>query len=262
LRTGPHPNPGIPEQYTVTTAPDITAIPASLAPDHRALTTPGIAIRIIELGALFIGMPALIWVRIVPVWMFWGILGAAAAYVCVVLTLDRSFRWRTMFRWSGVRPEIGRILGIWAIALAAMVAFTWSVDRHIMPLDTRQPHALLFTFPTRAPSFWAAVMVLYPIFSVLPQELIFRVFFFHRYERMLGGTAPTIIASALAFGWAHILFENWIAVALSGVLGLLLGVTFARSRSGGAAWIEHALYGNAAFTIGLGWFFFTGSVPA
>ncbi len=237
----------------------ILALPVATT-RYRALSTGAVALRVAELVVLYLGVPALLWLEVIPLRWFWGVIGAAAAYACAVLAFDRSFRWRTLWRWPAARPQLRRIFFLWAIGLVVMVAFTLGVDWHLIPLDTRQPHPLFFTLPLYNPLFWCAIMVLYPIFSVLPQEFVYRVFFFHRYERMLGSRWLTILFSALLFGWAHILFQNWIAVSLSAVLGLLLAITFARSRSGAAAWLEHALYGDAAFTIGLGWFFFTGAV--
>lgn len=245
----------------MTTIHDTTmmAEPAAVSP-ARAPGRIGVAVRIVELVVLFLGVPALFWLNIVPTRMFWSVLGGAAVYVCLVLTMDRTFRWRDAWRQRVSRREIVRVLGLWMIAVPVMILFTWAVDRHWIPLDTRQPRELLFGFPSRAPAFWAMVMVLYPVFSVMPQELIYRVFMFHRYEPILGSRWVMIVVSALAFAWAHILFQNWIAVALSGVLGLLIAISYARTRSAPIAWLEHALYGDAAFTIGLGWFFFTGSV--
>lgn len=247
----------------MTTSPAQPGVFCPVLGDLRACGRLGNAYRIAELLVLFIGIPLVFWLGWIPLRWVWGVLGVSAVYAIVCLACDRSFQWRSLWRWSGVNAEFPRVLMLWLGSCIAMAAFTWGVDRGLVPLDTNGPgRELLFGFPSRAPAFWAVVMVLYPIFSAYPQELIYRVFFFHRYERLLRGRWPTIFASALAFGWMHVLFQNWIAVALSCVLGLFVGITYARSRSGAIAWIEHALYGNAAFTIGVGWFFFTGSVAA
>lgn len=47
---------------------------------------------------------------------------------------------------------------------------------------------------------WALVIVLYPILSVYPQELIFRAFLFHRYAPLFGNGVGLVAASAAAFG--------------------------------------------------------------
>ncbi len=102
-------------------------------------------------------------------------------------------------------------------------------------------------------------MLLYPLLSVWPQEVIYRRFLRRRYAPLFGAGTGFIIASALAFGFAHILFLNWVAVALT----LAGGALFARSYVGHGslflACFEHSLYGCLIFTIGLGNFFFTGA---
>ncbi|MEO1131049.1 MAG: CPBP family glutamic-type intramembrane protease, partial [Planctomycetota bacterium] len=84
--------------------------------------------------------------------------------------------------------------------------------------------------------------------------------FFRRYRALFSSRASMLIASTVAFAWLHIVFENWVVVFLAGVAGFIFSWTYMRTRSGFAVGLEHAVYGNALFTIGLGWFFFTGSV--
>lgn len=113
--------------------------------------------------------------------------------------------------------------------------------------------------PRHRPLLWALIMVLYPALSVVPQELIYRRFLFHRYAALLPGTRSRIAASAAAFGFAHVIFLNPWAVLLAGIGGALFASTYARTGSLRACSIEHALYGCLVFTIGLGRFFYTGA---
>ena len=41
---------------------------------------------------------------------------------------------------------------------------------------------LFFSLIKESPILWATVIVLYPLLSVYPQELVYRAFFFHRYK--------------------------------------------------------------------------------
>jgi membrane protease YdiL (CAAX protease family) len=116
----------------------------------------------------------------------------------------------------------------------------------------------LFGLPRSQPVLWAIIMVAYPLLSAYPQELIFRGFLFHRYGRAFG-PAGTIVASAAAFGFAHVFFHNWFAVIASTVGGVLFALRYARSRSLLAATIEHGLYGVLLFTVGLGQFVYHGA---
>jgi membrane protease YdiL (CAAX protease family) len=117
----------------------------------------------------------------------------------------------------------------------------------------------LFHLLRRAPLLWAAVMVLYPVVSAYAQELFYRAFFFQRYRRLLGRGSAAVVVSALLFGFAHIVFGRWIAVALSAAGGVLFARTYLSSSSLALATIEHALYGDFLFTIGLGEFFYHGT---
>jgi membrane protease YdiL (CAAX protease family) len=92
------------------------------------------------------------------------------------------------------------------------------------------------------------------------------VFFFHRYASALNGAGWLAIAvNAMLFATMHaILFASrgpaihWEAVTVSFIGGLIFACRFVKTRSFLAVWLEHALYGDLIFTIGLGRFFFTG----
>ncbi len=117
---------------------------------------------------------------------------------------------------------------------------------------------LFLSLPRTHPLFWAAIMVLYPLLSVWPQEVIFRRFLFHRYAPVFGERG-VVVASALAFGFAHVIFVNWIAVALTLAGGAMFAGDYAKRRSLWLACLEHGLYGCLVFTIGLGRYFYTGA---
>jgi membrane protease YdiL (CAAX protease family) len=108
------------------------------------------------------------------------------------------------------------------------------------------------------PGFWALVMVLYPLFSAYPQELVYRAFFFHRYRLLFRTPRQMIWASSLAFAFLHIIFQNPIGVILTIPGGYLLSLTYQRTNSLVLTGIEHALYGNLVFTVGLGLYFYRG----
>jgi hypothetical protein len=65
-----------------------------------------------------------------------------------------------------------------------------------------------------------------------------------------------VVASALAFGFVHIIFGNWLSVGLSAIGGVLFALTYQQSGSLVLTCIEHALFGDFIFTIGIGQFFF------
>ena len=121
-----------------------------------------------------------------------------------------------------------------------------------------QPHRFLY-FMERRPELWTLVMIFYPVLSVTVQEVLCRVFFFHRYGPLLENRALLLILlNAVLFGYAHIIFQNWEAVWISTLGGVLFAVRYWRTRSFWAVWLEHSMYGNLIFTIGFGSFFYTG----
>ncbi len=114
-------------------------------------------------------------------------------------------------------------------------------------------------FPLHRPEIWMVVLLLYPLLSVIPQELVYRTFFFHRYGPVFGGARwAMVLTNGTLFGFAHIIFDNWIAVAGSAAVGVIIAYRYWMTRSFWAAWLEHTLYGCLIFTVGLGMFFFTG----
>jgi membrane protease YdiL (CAAX protease family) len=65
-----------------------------------------------------------------------------------------------------------------------------------------------------------------------------------------------ILASAMLFGFVHIIFGSWISIALTAAGGVLFGMTYRKSGSLLLACLEHALFGDFIFTIGIGRYFY------
>jgi hypothetical protein len=149
----------------------------------------------------------------------------------------KSFGWRIVARF---------ILG----ALATTAATYALVPEHFLAL------------PRHHPRLWLLICVLYPLLSVYPQEVIYRAFFFEHSAGLLPGVrAPWLLTLNVAFfGFAHIVFGNVWAPVLSAAGGLLFATTYLKSRSVMCAALEHALWGNLIFTIGLGPLFVGGTV--
>lgn len=118
---------------------------------------------------------------------------------------------------------------------------------------------LCFRLLRERPRLWIMVVTLYPLLSVIPQEYLFRVFFNQRYRELFGTGNLMRLVNALVFAWAHAFMLNPVAPLLSLPAGWLLGDTWLKTRSLRAVSLEHALYGQLVFTIGLGWFFYNGA---
>ncbi len=178
-----------------------------------------------------------------------ALLLAGCAYA--VWRLSGRVPWRFLF----ARPPYGWWIGPLLRGLLVLLCAVWYIS-DIAP-------ALLFRLPMERPGIWLLILLSYPPLSALPQELIYRVYLFEAHPSLWRNRFwPYIITSALSFGWAHVIFAGWLAMGLTALGGLLLGLTYRRARSRpGAVWsitLEHSLYGLALFTVGLGRYFWEG----
>jgi membrane protease YdiL (CAAX protease family) len=99
------------------------------------------------------------------------------------------------------------------------------------------------------------VVILYPLLSVIPQEIIFRRFFFYRYKIDVSKNTYMLI-NAATFGFVHCAFGNVLAVAFTVIGGFIFASTYNKTKSLSLVTLEHSLYGLLVFTIGLGEFFY------
>lgn len=196
-----------------------------------------------EAAVLFVGLPLLIFWNLIPVPKILLLL-LVAGYCGYQLWKDPTFGRGMLSRES--HSEASRsILIRTPIIIAALLAIVW-----VFYPDQ------LFAFPAQRPVLWMVVMVLYPILSALPQEFIYRTFFFHRYGDYISLKYGSVLTSALAFSFLHIVYDNWWAIGLSFVAGILFGLTYRRTKSLFWVTVEHAIYGCLVFTLGMGHFFY------
>jgi membrane protease YdiL (CAAX protease family) len=170
---------------------------------------------------------------------------AAVFYLRRQPDFDRRDFWRS----APLRGELPSMAAMWALATVVGVVAIWFYSR-----------SMLFDLPRQQTLLWLAVIVGYPVFSVYPQELVFRAFLLHRYAPLFRTPRRLAAASAAAFGFAHILFGNVLAVVLTLVGGWLFARRYQRTRSLLTVCVEHAGYGLIIFTIGLGRYFYHAAV--
>ncbi len=173
-----------------------------------------------------------------------GIIGSGLLSLVALLldpTFPRRALWDATLARQGLRDLAVRTIFVWT----GLLAFA---------LLRARPH--LFEMPRTRPVAWLLVVILYPPISAFSQEIMFRTLFFHRYAALLRRPAARVIASGLLFGWAHIVVHNLSAIFLASVGGLLFAATYERRRSTLLVSIEHGLYGDFIFTIGLGGLFY------
>lgn len=160
------------------------------------------------------------------------------------LIADRQFKRKKLLnhhKFSRVKKHIIGAFVIQAIICAAIVML-------FMPEQ-------LFSLPTSQPFLWLSIVAIYPFFSALPQELIFRTFIFHRYKAIFPKKRHRKLASAICFGFAHIIYNNWVAMLLSTLAGYYFAHAYSKYKSTVLVALEHSLWGIWLFTVGLGGFF-------
>ncbi|WP_244818222.1 CPBP family intramembrane glutamic endopeptidase [Caballeronia sp. Lep1P3] len=152
------------------------------------------------------------------------------------------------WRWPALRAGAPRVLLRFAMLGTLVAVAVWRIE----------PESFL-ALPREKPALWLLIVVLYPALSVWPQELLYRSFLFHRYRALFGDRCGYVVTSALAFGYAHLIFLNWVAPAMTVFGGALFALGYRKHRSLALSCIEHALYGWLVFTVGLDRYFLAGA---
>lgn len=216
---------------------------------QNKITSPGRIPLIIEFILLCVCLPSVIIAFKLAPFMFF-FLWSAAIYCWFTLRAGKSDLLKDLWKWDAVTwVNMKPILIRWVFASIGMLAFIFLYD----------PERVFFIIKER-PQIIPFLLVMYPLLSALPQEFIFCSFFFERYKPFFQSERAKIIASAIVFAYAHVLFINWVAPVLSLVAGLIFAMTYSRTKSLALVTIEHGLYGNVLFLVGLGWYFYGGAV--
>lgn len=202
----------------------------------------------LEFATLFIALPLAYRfspVRVPALPLLWVV----TAYAWFQLARDPHFARSRLWNISALPASLASI--VIAFAIAALLLWL-GVHRFAPQLE--------WGLVRRNPGFWAIIMVAYPVLSVYPQGLIYRAFFFERYAPLFPARWALILASAAAFAFLHIVFRNSLAVSLTFAGGLLFAWRYSVTQSLATSCVEHALYGCWLFTIGLGRYFYEGTI--
>ena len=213
------------------------------------LTNAGRAWRVAEMALLYLAAPfavdAAVHDRGIPVFIA---LLPVMAIILLFLVLDRTFSlWRELTRGFSLF-QLASILAVFAIG-GGIVATYVAEYRPSMFLE----------LPRNRPETYQRIMVLYPLMSVVAQELVYRTFYFHRYGVLFGRAWwMAIVLNGVLFGLGHIVIGTPLAIYGTMATGVLFAWRYAMTRSFWAVFIEHTVWGWLVFTVGLGRYFFTG----
>lgn len=204
------------------------------------------AARWAEFLGLFVGAPLAI-ALFLPKGGLFPALAAFSLAGLPLVWLTGEFEWRDLLRgWARID---------W-LRIAAFGLFVGATGYLVMAAT--RPGFVPNTSPERL-RFLAVLWVFYPLLSALPQELIFRVLYFHRYAPLIGTDRAARLVNAAVFSLAHLMY--WSAVVA--VMTFAGGWIFARlyqDKGLPAAWMAHAIAGNMLFSVGMGAYFWSGNV--
>lgn len=110
----------------------------------------------------------------------------------------------------------------------------------------------LFAFLLQKPKEWIAILFIYTFLSVWPQEIIYRTFFYNRYADLISNKWLFIFLNAALFSLAHIFLRSYLVQLLTFIGGILFAYTYQKTKSTTLVSVEHAIYGNWLFTVGMG----------
>ncbi len=110
----------------------------------------------------------------------------------------------------------------------------------------------LFIVVLNKPLLWILILLFYSIFSVYPQELLYRNYFFKHYKNLFKNEKMFLLINAFLFSLAHLLFKNILVLILTFIGGLLFAYTYNKTKSTFLVSVEHSIYGCWLFTVGMG----------
>jgi membrane protease YdiL (CAAX protease family) len=150
----------------------------------------------------------------------------------IKVRIEKNSNWRAFWKSTSIK-----FLGIAIVTCF----FVWFTDKES-----------LFAVLLNKPKLWVLILLFYSLFSVYPQELLYRTFFFKRYKTLFKNEYVFIFINALLFSLAHLFFKNTLVLLLTFIGGILFSFTFKKTKSTFLVSIEHSIYGCWLFTVGMG----------
>jgi membrane protease YdiL (CAAX protease family) len=103
-----------------------------------------------------------------------------------------------------------------------------------------------------------AIAILYPIFLVIPQELIYRALFFERYGYLFSSQRQAIFINALLFSFGHLMYWHIVVWFMTFIGSFIFSYAYLRPNGFMQTIALHSIAGIAIFASGLGWLFYSG----
>ncbi|QTE21881.1 CPBP family intramembrane glutamic endopeptidase [Polaribacter cellanae] len=195
--------------------------------------------KLTELFIIFILIPISFCFEYSPIIkLMIGVLGFGYILYVVLKVEKIQFKIKKNINWKNFwRTTLLKFL----VIVILTTVFVWLTDA-----------ANLFAIVLNKPIKWLIFLLIYAVFSVYPQEILFRTFFFKRYKSLFKDETLFLFINAILFSLAHLFFRNTIVIIIAFIGGLLFAITYKKTKSTSLVSIEHAIYGCWLFTVGMG----------
>lgn len=195
--------------------------------------------KLVELIILFIGIPCLLASPVLPIAKISLALPALIYLIWIIIRLQ-LFSKKGLFHFNGKT--------YWKVIVPVFLIIAISSSFYVIQTSPDK----LFIVVKQFPLFWIGLVLFYSIFSVYPQEIIYREFFFKRYHDLFENKYILPVINVLVFPIAHLFFHNVMVLIVTLIGGLLFTYSYTKTKSLMLTTIEHALYGSWLFTVGMG----------
>ena len=198
-----------------------------------------ICFKLTELFILFILFPISLAINY-PIWikLIIGISGFIYVIYFLLKIKKNKFEISSIINWRS----------FWKSTIIKFIFIAFITTFYVWLTDESQLFIVLKTKPV----LWFVILFVYSLLSVYPQELLYRTFFFQRYQPLFKNENHFIILNAIIFSLGHLFFKNALVIILTFLGGLLFAFTFNRTKSTVLVSLEHAIYGCWLFTVGMG----------
>ena len=195
--------------------------------------------KLIEFFIIFIVLPVSFAIPYPVIFKFiLGIIGFVYVIYVLLKIENNRFKIAPNLNWKRFWTETSIKLLIIAILTSV---FVWFTDRE-----------MFFEVVINKPLLWLVILIVYSLFSVYPQELVYRTLYFQRYEQLFKNKKLFIFINAVVFSLAHTMFRNPLVHIITFLGGILFALTYNKTKSTLLVSIEHAIYGSWLFTVGMG----------
>lgn len=196
--------------------------------------------RTIELIVLFILFPVYLGITTIPLKFR---LALAPVILVYIVYLTCKYRVSLLKKRNQIKPfKFWRILGFRLLIIAiCTIAYLFFTDK-----------SLLFKGILAQPLLWLRMIFIYTFFSVIPQEFLYRIFYFKRYRFLFKNQNIFFLINAFVFSMAHFMFHSFLILGITFIGGVIFAYTYHKTKSIFWVSVEHLIYGTWLFTVGMG----------